>query len=402
MDALKFAAWGLITAGICTACDGAGKPFEHAVVRDSAGISIVTNDVTTALVQARVLGLSPIIIFGAEAPGPALFGAIGGARLHPNGALWIVDSQAREVRVFDAASGAHMFTRGGLGNGPGEFRALRLLGFDVDGAAYIYDDQLGRLTVYSEAGEIVRDEVLTGEGDVSPRPLHVTGSGVVMGQLPRRAVFRPSAVLVQDTIRIWMITSEPNERQLLVTTMGPVWYISDGTQVLVPFSEGALIGFWNDRVYLTDGYGRASLSRHGFNGMELRSDLDITGKALDRESMQQYVEQLRGLGYPARMLQIYENRLPEMPVPKLSPVWDRLVVEDGGKVWLRRRQEPGDAKDVWDILSPSGFYHGKVESRSFIYPVQISAEYVVAVVVDDMGRQTVALYRNPWGADGTQ
>ncbi|MCE2399079.1 MAG: hypothetical protein J4F34_08660 [Gemmatimonadetes bacterium] len=95
-------------------------------------------------------------VFGSEKEGPELFGGVGTARFHPNGALWIADSQAQEIRVFDPDSGAHLFTIGGLGDGPGEFRQIRFLGFDGEGNAFLYDHEHRRLSVFSGSGEFQR------------------------------------------------------------------------------------------------------------------------------------------------------------------------------------------------------------------------------------------------------
>lgn len=54
-----------------------------------------------------------------DGEGPELFGNIIGLEVDPLGRIYVADSQAREIRVFDAR-GHHVRTFGGRGEEPGE------------------------------------------------------------------------------------------------------------------------------------------------------------------------------------------------------------------------------------------------------------------------------------------
>ncbi|CUU08428.1 hypothetical protein JGI1_02084 [Candidatus Thermokryptus mobilis] len=61
------------------------------------------------------------------------------------GKIWVLDSSGNVLRIF-----------GGVGSGPGEFKAIQ--GFDLskDGLIYIYDHINARFTVYNLRGELVK------------------------------------------------------------------------------------------------------------------------------------------------------------------------------------------------------------------------------------------------------
>lgn len=207
---------------------------------DSAGVEIVRN---TDEPLARGELVQPASrVFGSEEEGPELFGRVGTARLHRNGSLWITDSQAREIRVFDPGSGAHLFTIGGRGDGPGEFRRSAFLGFDGEGSAYAYDFEHRRLSVFSESGEFQRSHLMPSSLGISPRPLHVTPAGTLLGQIPREIRRIPvDGSTVRDTVRIWTMPLDGTAPTLVWEAPSALWYFRDGVQVVVPYT-GVLPG----------------------------------------------------------------------------------------------------------------------------------------------------------------
>jgi len=139
-------------------CDASDRSGETGPGRsDGAGAEIVRNPDESQLRGELVQPARRV--FGSEQEGPELFAGVS-ARLHPNGSLWISEGVTREIRVFDPGSGSHLFTIGGRGDGPGEFRQSSLLGFDAEGTAYVYDYRHRRLSVFSESGELRGDRLM--------------------------------------------------------------------------------------------------------------------------------------------------------------------------------------------------------------------------------------------------
>jgi hypothetical protein len=116
---------------VLTACIGAftacGRDSRPAVtVTDSAGVRITLSPdspKTFAEVDPQPVGS----IGGADDTGPSQFFQVQGVHLDPRGRLWVTDGQSGELRIFHA-DGSHWKTRGGRGEGPGEFLRLRSLG----------------------------------------------------------------------------------------------------------------------------------------------------------------------------------------------------------------------------------------------------------------------------------
>lgn len=78
---------------------------------------------------------------------------IAGITTTRDGSMWVLDSGTREVRVYDP-NGAHRFTVGGEGEGPGEFRRpLEIVGHDS--VVAVVDAALGRETWLGLEGELL-------------------------------------------------------------------------------------------------------------------------------------------------------------------------------------------------------------------------------------------------------
>lgn len=86
-------------------------------------------------------------IGGIEGEGPYEFGDLTGLSVGEDGRVYLLDRQAREVRIFDAR-GEHLETLGRQGSGPGELGPALGGIFVRDGAVLVPDLSNRRLTVF--------------------------------------------------------------------------------------------------------------------------------------------------------------------------------------------------------------------------------------------------------------
>ncbi|HLL45922.1 MAG TPA: 6-bladed beta-propeller, partial [Longimicrobiaceae bacterium] len=84
-------------------------------------------------------------IGSAEAEGPELFGDVAALEVDRAGRIYVLEPQAKEIRVFDAR-GAHVRTFGRKGGGPGEFEQPAGLMWDPDGRLWVVDQQNARFS----------------------------------------------------------------------------------------------------------------------------------------------------------------------------------------------------------------------------------------------------------------
>lgn len=87
------------------------------------------------------------------------------AELSPDGkTVWVADSKAHCIVVFDAASGTLRDRIGKRGNGDGEFNYPSALAFDADGALFVLDQMNSRVQILSPEGEFLESLGSLGTG----------------------------------------------------------------------------------------------------------------------------------------------------------------------------------------------------------------------------------------------
>ena len=149
--------WIFVALIGAAACESSGGPSVSSVaaVRDSAGITLVENHPGEAPLRYIARLDSSYLRIGVLEGDPAyIFSSIVGLRELDGGGVLVAEGQAKEIRVYDA-SGLHVRTFGGSGDGPGEFAALSDL-VDVSGdTVWVWDDQNARLTSFLTDGELI-------------------------------------------------------------------------------------------------------------------------------------------------------------------------------------------------------------------------------------------------------
>jgi len=81
-----------------------------------------------------------------------LFVYISDVAVNGKGDIYIADRQLNEVRKFDR-EGRYLLTIGRKGQGPGEFQSIRTLSLNKQNDLFVFDNMLGRISIFSERGE---------------------------------------------------------------------------------------------------------------------------------------------------------------------------------------------------------------------------------------------------------
>lgn len=84
---------------------------------------------TWTLVEQRYIG-------ELDGTSAAVFGDIRDMLVDPAGRVFVLEYHSQQVRVFDSI-GAHLFSFGGRGSGPGELRGANGLAWSVDGHIWV-------------------------------------------------------------------------------------------------------------------------------------------------------------------------------------------------------------------------------------------------------------------------
>ncbi|MCZ0934148.1 MAG: 6-bladed beta-propeller [Gemmatimonadetes bacterium] len=372
-------------------CAPAGDSSQTAVVRDSAGVMVAENPPGAAghewaLEQPAVLEIGR---GEGQGPGSDLFGAIAHAIRLSNGHIAVADRHAQEVRVFDDAGG-HVLTFGRPGEGPGEFTTLWSIA-ELGGDTIAAIDPLGgRVSLFSSAG--------------------VFGRSFPIPRLPGASAPNVVGWLADGTLLIESLTRSPS-RDMRAQSTHFLYAVDRSGEILETLGElpgsplgrnGLPLGFASRAEFAAGGNlawvgqsGRFELVAHDRTGAVRRIvRLDRAPPAVTQpeiDEAQAAVERsLQGASGPA------VERILATEYASHHPVHGTILADKAGNLWVERYRshllaDPGPQE--WDIFDGEGRLVGHLATPSDFEITDIGADFVLGFHTDELGVQTVRMYR---------
>ncbi|HEX7051710.1 MAG TPA: hypothetical protein VF188_16010 [Longimicrobiales bacterium] len=373
------------------ACQG-DRSGRAVTVTDSAGVRVtISRDGPRTF--AEVLPDPVLSLGGADISGPAQFSNIRGVRVDSRGNLWVADGGSGEVRIF-RPDGTHWKTIGGPGEGPGEFRRIRLLGaFRGDTVAF-WDDSNPRLTLLGPDGGFVRTVTRSWGDEVPPLAVDVFRDGTILARAVRVffAASLPRGQAVTDTTMLFRLDVAGGPLQPQARARGRSWAWTGRTQVPVPFTIDPGFDLDGDAVHLAAGpefrirvfedgrltevYGVSREARK-----VTRAD-EAAYRALFERALADSVlrrEYLSMLGHPSQ--------------PGFLPAYSRILVAEDGKVWAQVYAPDLLAPAVWDVFAADREWLGQVRTPAGFSVEAIAGDELVGVWRDELLVEYVRVYR---------
>ncbi|WP_425153645.1 hypothetical protein [Candidatus Palauibacter sp.] len=387
-----------ILAAAAASCGDADEERSgiESVIRDSAGITIVENEEPAP--ETRLgwhIAESPTLSIGAFEGDPAyeLYQVMDAARL-PDGRIVVANAGSGELRVFDA-SGTHLASWGGRGEGPGEFGdfaapwsvgpwpgdsiaasdpfARRVSVFDADGAhgrTFVLEDQYYRLMGVLPDGKMFL-------GTVPTFVAGTMGTGVVRREI-EYAIASPDGSL----------------HAALGTYPASEWYIvaEEGMAVHPQlFRHSAIARVWRDLIVIgsNDAYEIRAYTTDGVLAWIVRREHDVrspTRADLDDALAERYADNTE----EERAEALAE--LKDMPLLETFPAFGRVLTDSRGYLWVEDYQLPGEPVPPWTVFDPEGRVQGFMELPSDLSIFEIGEDYVLGRVSDDVGIERVQLW----------
>ena len=124
------------------------------------GITIVSNPKTGAWENRKDFNIKFVkkdSIGKAEGPDEYLFAYIIDVAVNKQGEIYVADRQMNTIRKFDKA-GKFLLSIGQKGKGPGEFESIKIISLDNSANLIVFDNMLGRISVFSEDGVFIRSK----------------------------------------------------------------------------------------------------------------------------------------------------------------------------------------------------------------------------------------------------
>lgn len=161
-----------LLAGVSTTAAACGGPepaaWSGTVDTLATGQVVVANPASPLWEGERRL-VEELRLGSVDADGPELFGEVRSLAVDGAGRIYVVEGQAREIRVF-GDDGAHIRTFGRPGAGPGELAWPAHAEVGPDGNLWVADPTNNRVTAYDTAGRYLAGHGVPGGFTMRPWP----------------------------------------------------------------------------------------------------------------------------------------------------------------------------------------------------------------------------------------
>ncbi len=327
---------------------------------------------------------------GAESDGALQFFRILDVALLDEGEVVVVDGGSAEVRLYDA-TGRHMWSAGGRGEGPDEFGSPRYLGRRDDGALLIWDRSLLRLSVI-EHGRVTSAERRNAPDGSTFIAEGLFDDGAWLVAYPR-SVSPAAGYAWTDTITLGRHDPELEEDTPLAMVPGMGWIWTGEHQLPVPFGARPLRAIVGDRLAVASGPA-AEVSLHDAGGAPVaRYRIARDPEPVTESDVERVIESLVEVGQGPRA--VWRQWRDRMEVPALEPAFDRLLADGNGNLWARRFTADPLSREppAWDVFDSTGRWMGVISTPGGLTVTDIRDGLVAGVYRDELGTEHVGVHR---------
>jgi hypothetical protein len=382
-----------LCCAVLAACQDTGARPNAAIIRDSAGVKIVENARPAwGGASAWHVAAAPTVTIGeVEGDAPYLLSRVLAATRLSDGRVVILDGGTQQLRYFDG-DGAHLQSRGGAGDGPGEFRgALHL--FRMTGDSLLVADVLAsRFTVLDDVGQFVTS-YSAGVGRASAFGRFASG---------RLAVTRsadPVLAVATGHVRVPLNVLAFNPGESAADTVarlpgGEEYRAEVGRGIAnyaVPFGRRPVTFVHGEHLYVGSGDAFEIEIVREDGTLERIVRAAVAVPAVSPQHRERWRdEQLRGASDSRRAA--IERLLRDVPSPAVMPAYSALHVDADANLWIRPFAPPGEEALDWFVFDAEDRWLGLVTMPPRLTVMEIGRDYVLGVYRDALDVEHVRLH----------
>ena len=394
-----------LAAALCflPACDGGGGDAWEGAVSDSAGVRVVSNTGGGVWGPDEGWTVEQDMVVGEAAGNPDYqFGQIAGIDVGSDGALYVLDRQAQEIRMYDA-QGQFVRRIGGPGSGPGELSPSAGPLFVGPGDTLLVPDMaLQRITRYGPEGEAVES-----------RPLPMT-EGIAVKWMEA-----PNQDLLQQAMIMAMPGQENVEPKNLVLRRAPSGVVRDTLMELpigrsFSFSGGQpnITLFESEPTWSVGPAGRLYFGNSANYRVEARNPEGELTQIVQRPTEPQPVRESDQQVFRDILEDLWsEQGVPPQGVQAMSqsvqfaenyPAYANLFGGPAGTLWVQKLQSPDQVQDMgtfdlqdmgsadWEVFGRDGRLLGTVTMPPRFQPLMFQEDAIYGILQDEMDVQYAA------------
>ena len=360
-------------------------------VRDSAGIRIIESPRPPegSRLDWRI-GPEPIVSIGErDGEEPYLLSFVRDATMLRDGRIVVANGGSNDLRIFDA-EGGHLATRGGGGEGPGEFE--RLLGIEPWAGDSIVAWRAPRagFSVFDSDGNYGRTFTLADAGSTPGFLWSVkspTNDGGMLVYSNREAAGIDD-MRITDVMSVQIRDGEGDVLNSLGTHPGPE---QSGMLLATVYARGFVAELWGDLVIISTNY-RYELKAFTRDGVLAR--IVRRGHELRAPTEAEVFAYIEAVSRPGTSPQENRSRFQSVPVAEHFPAYGAVRSDRAGYLWVREYDFPLEERPapLWTVFDPDGRALGFVETPKDLRIFEIGEDYILGTYRDELGVQSVQLW----------
>jgi hypothetical protein len=389
MSRTQWAGLGILVFGalVAGACAGGDRSWAGTMA-DSAGITIVTSPEAGLWPAGMGPDVEDVLTIGnAEGDPDYQFGQIAGIDATSDGNIYVLDQQARQVRMYDPA-GTYVKTIGGPGEGPGEFSQVTMGLLATAGDTILVPDlMLQRLDRFTADGTFISQ---------LPMPMATGGVSVRWAEQPVLHLLRryPGGELADTILTIpvkqsFEISTEGGQVRASIRLFDPepMWTLAEDGRILY-----ALNSDYSISVYSPEG----QLERIVRRAVERKPVSDTDKQAI----MQLVVKAWTDAGVPPEALDMLRQ---SVSIGDYYPAFVNMLGGPDNTLWMQHVQTAADLgegvefnpQDIgapqWDVFDRDGRYLGFATLPDRYTPLHFVGNRLYGYWRDDLDVQYVKI-----------
>jgi hypothetical protein len=380
--------WCTLAAGLaCTgpACERPTRPQPVPSVRDSAGIRIVA---AAGGFEPAVwkIGPLPVLDIAAATADGEPFRRIRRVLRLRDGGIVVGDEALRRVLWFTGDGRLEAET------GAPALESVWPVGRLPGDSVVVWDGVTEMLRIYDGRGQIVHSRAFKADSPAIT-PWGVFPDGSLLASAAERPAATGPGIVVQDTVVFWVIEPASGERQPILRTAAAQWFFPvPGRAVQVPYTGNPVFDVDGDEVLVTAGSARV-IERWSRSGRLLERLSDGRDPVRVSRSMQSRYRERRIRSVRGRTEEdSLERDLEGTPWPEFAMAWDRLVVAEDGRIWVRDYGPDAGQSAVWTVFDGSSGVIAQTRTPPGFEVMAVSGDFLLGVEAE-LGGEHVRAYR---------
>lgn len=361
----------------------------------SKSSSVIPSSCSRRATDEIAVAASPSIVIGADEDDPRYqTAAVNSAARLLDGSIAIADDGFTSIRLYDS-TGDFRRTIGRRGGGPGEFEEVSYVQAGAGDSLFVFDRRQQRYTIFDTAGAVLAEGRLAARGRTY-NAVSRLANGQWLAQTFGTGGTGPVGSLVRDTVQLLALNHNGTVADRLDDVPGMLWAnvsIPGGERgtMPAPFAPRSLHAASRSCVYAVSGDEPEVRVTDARGGQRWSVSVGAQADPVTDAQFQAWIAMQLADASPEEQA-LGRAILQETPRPDRLPLYNTLIVDSEGLIWLETYTPPTGASGRWRLLDPAGMTVATVELPAGLAVFQIGRDFVLGRFEDAAGRELVVLY----------